>query len=182
MEFQRTRIPDVVLIRPRLFADERGFFLESWQKRQFDQSGIAAEFVQDNRSRSIRHTLRGFHYQVVRPQGKLVSVVNGSVFDVAVDLRRSSATFSQWVGEILSDQNHCQLWIPPGFAHAFLVLSNSADFVYKCTDYYAPENERCIRWDDPDLKIDWPLDVGVRPLVSHKDAAGLPLREAECYP
>jgi dTDP-4-dehydrorhamnose 3,5-epimerase len=181
MELEPTRIPDVVLVRPRVFADGRGFFLETWQKRRFSGAGIRADFVQDNHSRSLRHTLRGLHYQVVHAQGKLVSVICGSVFDVAVDLRRSSPTYGQWVGEVLSDENHNQLWIPPGFAHGFLVLSESADFVYKCTDYYSPTSERCIRWNDPELGIAWPLD-GARPIVSDRDAGGASLREAECYP
>jgi dTDP-4-dehydrorhamnose 3,5-epimerase len=182
MEFVPLRIPDVVLVRPRVFADERGFFLESWQKRKFLDAGIALDFVQDNHSRSVRHTLRGLHYQIRQPQGKLVGVTRGAVFDVAVDLRRSSPTFGQWVGEVLSDTNHCLLWVPPGFAHAFLVVSESADFVYKCTDYYSRDSERCIRWDDPDLRIAWPLDDTARPIVSEKDAAGSSFRAADCFP
>jgi len=182
MEFQCTRIREVVLVRPRVFDDERGFFLETWQKRKFIEAGLGTEFVQDNHSRSIRRTLRGLHYQIQRPQGKLVSVIRGTVFDVAVDLRRSSSTFGQWVGDVLSDRNHWQLWIPPGFAHGFLVLSESADLVYKCTDYYTPEGERCIRWDDPELGITWPLEAGVEPIVSRKDAAAALLRDAECFP
>jgi dTDP-4-dehydrorhamnose 3,5-epimerase len=165
-----------------VFGDARGFFLETWQKRRFADAGIVGDFVQDNHSRSVRHTLRGLHYQLARPQGKLVSVIRGRVFDVAVDLRRSSPTFGQWIGEELSDGNHSHLWIPPGFAHGFLVLSESADFVYKCTDYYAPEDERCIRWDDPGLGITWPLDASTRPIVSDRDALGAWLRDAECYP
>jgi dTDP-4-dehydrorhamnose 3,5-epimerase len=171
----------VVLVQPRVFDDQRGFFLETWQRRKFIEAGIDTEFVQDNQSRSIRNTLRGLHYQIKHPQGKLVSVISGSVFDVAVDLRMSSATFGQWVGELLSDSNHRQLWIPPGFAHGFLVLSEVADFFYKCTDYYSRESERCIRWDDADLGITWPLDEEVKPIVSSRDAAGLALREAECF-
>lgn len=182
MQFTRTRIADVVLIEPRVFGDERGFFLESWQRRKFEAAQIPVDFVQDNHSRSIRNTLRGLHYQVKQPQGKLVQVVSGSVFDVAVDLRRSSPSFGQWVGQILSDVNHYQMWVPPGFAHGFLVLSESADFLYKCTDYYAPEHERCIRWNDLDLSIDWPLAVGTEPLLSKKDAAGSGIAEAELFP
>jgi dTDP-4-dehydrorhamnose 3,5-epimerase len=181
VEFERLQIPDVVLVRPRVFGDGRGFFLESWEKRKFAAGGIDADFVQDNHSRSLRHTLRGLHYQVVRPQGKLVRVTSGAVFDVAVDLRRSSITFGRWVGAELSDENKHMLWVPPGFAHGFLVLSPSADFVYKCTDYYAPEAERCIRWDDPQLDIRWPLAAGAAPMLSAKDAAGSSFSAAECF-
>jgi len=182
MEFHRTRIPDVILVHPRAFEDARGFFLETWQRQKFIDAGLGAEFVQDNHSRSARLTLRGLHYQIQQPQGKLVSVIHGSVFDVAVDLRKSSPTFGQWVGEVLSDRNHHQLWIPPGFAHGFLVLSESADFVYKCTDYFAPEFERCVHWNDAELGIKWPLKAGETPIVSHKDAAAASLHEAECFP
>jgi dTDP-4-dehydrorhamnose 3,5-epimerase len=181
MECVPTRIPSVVLIRPRVFADERGYFLESWQKKRFEQAGIDASFVQDNLSRSSRGTLRGLHYQVHQAQGKLVWVSRGAVFDVAVDLRRSSPTLGQWVGEVLSDENHRMLWVPPGFAHGFLVLSEIADFVYKCTDYYAPASERAIRWDDRTLAIEWPA-LGSMPLVSPKDAAGSSFASAELYP
>ena len=181
MDLRPTRIPEVILLRPKIFGDDRGFFLESWQKRKFAEAGLDVEFVQDNHSRSVRHTLRGLHYQIRQPQGKLVQVITGTVFDVAVDLRRSSPTFGQWVGETLSDRNHHQVWIPPGFAHGFLVLSEVADFSYKCTDYYAPEHERCVRWDDPELKIDWPLPPGAVPIVSAKDAAGAALRTAELF-
>jgi dTDP-4-dehydrorhamnose 3,5-epimerase len=181
LELVPTRIPDVKVMRPTVFADERGFFLESWQQRKFSGVGIDVAFVQDNHSRSVRNTLRGLHYQIEQPQGKLVSVVQGSVFDVAVDLRRSSASFGQWVGEVLSDTNHRQMWIPPGFAHGFLVLSESADFVYKCTDYYSRHAERCIRWDDTDLRIGWPLDPGTKPLVSQKDAGGAFFRNADYF-
>lgn len=181
MDLRPTRIPEVILLRPKVFGDDRGFFLESWQRRKFAEVGLDVEFVQDNHSRSVRHTLRGLHYQIRQPQGKLVQVITGTVFDVAVDLRRSSPTFGQWVGETLSDRNHHQVWIPPGFAHGFLVLSEVADFSYKCTDYYAPEHERCVRWDDPELKIDWPLPPGAAPIVSAKDAAGAALRMAELF-
>ncbi|HKE43790.1 MAG TPA: dTDP-4-dehydrorhamnose 3,5-epimerase [Steroidobacteraceae bacterium] len=181
MEFQPTRIPDVILLRPRVFADDRGFFLESWQRRKFAEAGFACEFVQDNRSRSVRNTLRGLHYQIQQPQGKLMSVTRGTIFDVAVDLRKSSATFGHWVAETLSDQNHHQLWVPPGFGHGFLVLSEVADVSYKCTDYYAPEHERCVRWDDPALDIPWPLAPGTLPLVSTRDAAGMTLDRAELF-
>jgi dTDP-4-dehydrorhamnose 3,5-epimerase len=182
MEFRRARIPDLVLVCPRVFDDERGFFLEMWQEGRFIEAGIGVDFVQENHSRSVRHTLRGLHYQIQQPQGKLVSVIRGSVFDVAVDMRKSSPTFGEWVGEVLSDSNHSQLWIPPGFAHGFLVLSESADFVYRCTDYYSPASERCVRWDDPDLGIAWPIDPGTQPIVSPKDANGVSLRLAECFP
>jgi dTDP-4-dehydrorhamnose 3,5-epimerase len=181
MDLQPTRIPDVVLIRPRVFGDERGFFLESFQKRKYAAAGIGLEFVQDNHSHSVRHTLRGLHYQIQQPQGKLVQVVAGSVFDVAVDMRRSSPTFRQWVGETLSDRNHHQLWVPPGFAHGYLVLSEMADVLYKCTDYYAPQHERCIRWNDPQLNVGWPLEPGTEPLVSARDAAGVTLGAAEPF-
>jgi len=181
VEFERLQVPDVVLVRPRVFGDARGFFLESWERRKFAAGGIDADFVQDNHSRSLRHTLRGLHYQVVHPQGKLVRVTSGAVFDVAVDLRRRSPTFGRWVGTELSDENKHMLWVPPGFAHGFLVLSASADFVYKCTDYYAPEAERCIRWDDPQLDVRWPLAAGVTPTLSAKDAGGTSFAAAECF-
>jgi dTDP-4-dehydrorhamnose 3,5-epimerase len=182
VEFERLSIPDVILVRPRIFGDERGFFLESWEKRKFAAGGIAADFVQDNHSRSVRHTLRGLHYQVEQPQGKLVRVVAGAVFDVAVDLRRSAPTFGQWVGAELTAENRHMLWVPPGFAHGFLVTSDSADFLYKCTDYYAPQAERSIRWDDPHLAIDWPLPSGISPRLSAKDAAGVAFEQAEYFP
>ena len=182
MEFERLAIPDVVLIRPKVFEDGRGFFFESWQKRRFAEAGIDADFVQDNHSRSVANTLRGLHYQVEQTQGKLVQVTSGTVFDVAVDLRRSAPTFGRWVGVELSGENHHQLWVPPGFAHGFLVLTAMAEFSYKCTDYYAPAHERSIRWDDPDIGIRWPLPEGVSPVLSRKDAAGVPLRSAETFP
>jgi dTDP-4-dehydrorhamnose 3,5-epimerase len=182
VEFERLSIPDVILVRPRIFGDERGFFLESWEKRKFAAGGIAVDFVQDNHSRSVRHTLRGLHYQVEQPQGKLVRVVAGAVFDVAVDLRRSAPTFGQWVGAELTAENRHMLWVPPGFAHGFLVTSDSADFLYKCTDYYAPKAERSIRWDDPQLAIDWPLPSGTSPRLSAKDAAGVAFEQAEYFP
>ena len=181
MEFERTAIPDVVLVRPRVFGDARGHFFESWEQRKFADAGLDLRFVQDNENRSMRHVLRGLHYQVERPQGKLVRVVTGEVFDVAVDLRRSSATFGRWVGAVLSDQNHHELWVPPGFAHGFLVLSESAHFLYKCTDFYAPQLERAIRWDDPDLGIAWPLPAGTPPVLSARDLAAVPFRDAELF-
>jgi dTDP-4-dehydrorhamnose 3,5-epimerase len=182
MEFEPTAIPDVVLIRPKVFGDARGFFLETWEERKFETGGIDARFVQDNHSRSARHTLRGLHYQIQRPQGKLVRVVTGAVFDVAVDIRRSSPTFGRWVGVTLSAENHHMLWVPPGFAHGFVVLSESADFIYRCTDFYAPQFERAIQWNDPDLKVEWPLPEGTTPVLSAKDAIAPRFRDAEYYP
>lgn len=172
MKATPTAIADVLLIEPRVFGDARGFFYESFNARAFAQAtGVDLGFVQDNHSKSARGVLRGLHYQSQRPQGKLVRVVAGEVFDVAVDIRPQSPTYGQWVGEILSASNHRQLWIPPGLAHGFLVLSDSAEFLYKTTDYYAPEYERCLAWDDPTINIIWPLN-GAVPLVSAKDAAG----------
>ena len=175
----KTEIPDVLILEPRVFGDQRGFFLESFNEREMREVGIDAHFVQDNHSRSQRNVLRGLHYQVRQTQGKLLRVASGTVFDVAVDLRRFSPTFGRWVGAELSAENKRILWVPPGFAHGFLVLSESADFLYKATDYYAPEFERTIRWNDPDLGIAWPL-VG-EPVLSAKDAAGTPFREAEVF-
>jgi dTDP-4-dehydrorhamnose 3,5-epimerase len=182
MEFEPTAIPDVVLIRPKVFGDPRGFFLESWEERKFANAGPGVRFVQDNHSRSARHILRGLHYQIQQTQGKLVRVVTGAVFDVAVDIRRSSPTFGRWVGVTLSEENHHMLWVPPGFAHGFVVLSESADFLYRVTDFWSPAHERSIRWDDPDLKIAWPLPEDVEPALSPKDAAGVLFRDAEYLP
>lgn len=182
MEFEPTAIPDVVLIRPKVFGDARGFFLESWEERKFTAAGIDAKFVQDNHSRSARHTLRGLHYQIRQPQGKLVRVITGAVYDVAVDIRRSSPTFGRWVGVTLSAENHHMLWVPAGFAHGFVVLSESADFVYRCTDFYAPGSERAIQWNDPDLQVDWPLPKGSSPVLSAKDAVAPRFRDAEYFP
>jgi dTDP-4-dehydrorhamnose 3,5-epimerase len=181
MEFEPTRLPEVVLIKPRVFGDARGFFFESWQEQRFSDAGIVLPFVQDNHSQSTRHTLRGLHYQILQPQGKLVRVTRGEVFDVAVDIRRSSPRFGQWVGVVLSDTNRHMLWAPPGFAHGYLALSDEIDFVYKCTDYYAPEHERAIRWDDPDLGIRWPLPADVTPILSGKDAVAPLFGHAETY-
>lgn len=181
MEFTPTEIPDVVAIAPRVFGDDRGFFMETWNARTFREAGYDLSFVQDNHSRSVRGTLRGLHYQIRQPQGKLVRVTRGEVYDVAVDLRRSSPTFGRWVGESLSAESRRMLWIPPGFAHGFYVISEHAEFQYKCTDFYAPEHERCIRWDDPDLAIPWPIPEATTPLVSEKDAAGVPFAEADLY-
>lgn len=180
MNVVRSEIPDVLVLEPRVFEDERGFFLESWNAREFQSAvGFDVQFVQDNHSRSSCGVLRGLHYQIKQPQGKLVRVVRGSVFDVAVDLRRSSAMFGRWFGTELSEHNHRQVWIPPGFAHGFVVLSESADCLYKTTDYYAPEHERCLIWSDPEIGIDWPLDR--EPVQSAKDRLGLPLRKAEVF-
>lgn len=171
MKVTPLEIPDVLLIEPRVFGDERGFFFESFNQKKFeDATGVSVEFVQDNHSKSCKSVLRGLHYQVKYPQGKLVRVVAGEVFDVAVDIRRGSPTFCKWIGEKLSADNKKQLWIPPGFAHGFLVLSDSAEFLYKTTEYWYPEFERCIKWNDPDLNIDW---QGVAdPIVSEKDSKG----------
>jgi dTDP-4-dehydrorhamnose 3,5-epimerase len=176
------KIPDVLVIDPVVHRDERGFFLESWHEERLGAQGIVARFVQDNHSRSVRGTLRGLHYQVGTPQGKLVRVVCGEVYDVAVDLRRSSPTFGQWVYQCLSSENYKQLWIPPGFAHGFYVLSERADLLYKCTTYYAPTQDRAVRWDDPDLAIDWPLLGGSSPILSAKDASAPLLHDAPTYP
>lgn len=174
-----TRIPDVKLIEPKVFGDDRGFFMETWNEKVFRENGIEAEFVQDNHSRSVKHTLRGLHYQLKQPQGKLVRVTRGEVFDVAVDLRINSPTFGQWVGEYLSEENNRLLWVPPGFAHGFLVMSSTADFQYKCSDFYAPEYERTIRWDDPSLGINWGVDDLQSLLLSKKDQEGQTLQQAE---
>lgn len=181
MEAIATAIPDVLLLRPKVFGDERGFFLESWNKNTFRDLGIDFEFVQDNHSRSGKGTLRGLHYQLQQTQGKLVRVSSGLVYDVAVDLRRSSPSFGHWVGALLSDENNEMFWVPPGFAHGFLVLSDSADFQYKCTDFYAPQYERSIRWDDSKLGIDWPTPDGVELLLSPKDKAGVAFTDAEYF-
>ena len=172
-------IPDVVLIEPKVFGDTRGFFFESFNQRAFNEAtGTDFQFVQDNHSRSSKGVLRGLHYQIRQPQGKLVRVVQGAVFDVAVDIRKNSPTFGQWVGVELSAENQRQLWVPPGLAHGFLVLSESAEFLYKTTDYYAPEHERCIAWNDPALAIAWP-DIGMAPVLSGKDQQGKLLEQAE---
>jgi len=181
MEFIRLQIPEVVLIKPRVFGDERGFFFESFNRKTFAQgTGVDLEFVQDNHSRSSRGVLRGLHYQIQQAQGKLVRVSAGRVYDVAVDLRRSSPSFGQWVGAELSADNKHLLWVPPGFGHGFLTLSDSADFLYKTTDYYAPAQERSILWSDPQLAIAWPLEGA--PVVAQKDAAGRLFKDAEVYP
>ena len=174
-----TAIPDVLAIEPRVFGDARGFFFESWNAKAMAAAGIDATFVQDNHSRSLRNVLRGLHYQIEHAQGKLVRAIAGEVFDIAVDLRRSSPTFGRWVGERLSADNKRMLWIPPGFAHGFVVLSDAAEFVYKTTDYWYPQHERTLKWDDPALAIDWQF-VG-EPVLAAKDRAGRSLAEAETY-
>lgn len=175
-----TAIPDVLIIEPKVFGDERGFFYESYNRRAMTDVGIPDDFVQDNHSRSRRGVLRGLHYQTQQTQGKLVRVISGSVYDVAVDLRKSSPTFGRWVGMVLSADNKRMAWIPPGFAHGFIVTSDTAEFLYKTTDYWAPQFERSLLWNDPALGIEWPLDG--EPLVAAKDAAGLPLAECEVFP
>ena len=177
-----TAIPDVLLVQPVVHGDQRGFFVETWHEDRYAGAGIPGPFVQDNHSRSVRHTLRGLHYQVERPQGKLVRAAVGTIFDVAVDLRRSSVTFGRWVGAVLSDENHNQLWVPPGFAHGFYVLSERADLVYKCTEAYRAELDRALRWDDAALGIAWPLAGAEPPLLSAKDSAAPGLADAEKYP
>lgn len=176
-----TDIPGPVIIEPQIFGDDRGFFMETYQKRNFEAAGLPTDFAQDNHSGSRKGTLRGVHYQLVRPQGKLVRVVVGEVYDVAVDLRRSSPNFGRWAGLRLSAENKRIFWVPPGFGHAFYVLSDWAEFLYKATDFYAPEWERTILWNDPQIGIDWPLLDGQPPLVSAKDAAGRPLNQAETF-
>jgi dTDP-4-dehydrorhamnose 3,5-epimerase len=180
MLIHTTAIPDVIIIEPKVFGDERGFFFESFNAKNFtEQTGIKADFVQDNHSKSAQGVLRGLHYQIQQPQGKLVRVVSGEVFDVAVDIRKKSPTFGKWVGAILSADNKRQLWIPPGFAHGFLVTSESAEFLYKTTDYYAPEYERSILWNDPAIGIEWPISD--EPLLSNKDKIGKSLADAEVF-
>ena len=178
MQIITTPIPDVLVLEPRVFGDERGFFFESWNQREFARLGLPVHFVQDNHSKSARGILRGLHYQTQQVQGKLVRVVAGEVFDVAVDMRRDSPTLGRWAGALLSAGNRRMMWIPPGFAHGFYVTADSAEFVYKCTDFYAPEHEVSLRWDDPALGIDWPLVDGQPPVLSAKDAAGLSFAEA----
>ena len=180
MKVTPTRLPEVLLIEPRVFADSRGLFFESWSQREFGRAGIDAHFVQDNHSRSAQGVLRGLHYQIRQPQGKLVRVVAGEIFDVAVDIRRSSANFGRWEGIRLSADSHNMLWVPVGFAHGFCVLSEHAEVLYKTTDFYSPGDERCLLWNDPTLRIDWPLPAA--PMLSPKDAVGVLLRDAETFP
>jgi dTDP-4-dehydrorhamnose 3,5-epimerase len=179
MKLIPTAIPEVVLLEPKVFGDDRGFFFESWNKRTFTELGITADFVQDNHSKSQKNVLRGLHYQIENAQGKLVRVTAGEVYDVAVDLRRSSPTFGQWVGFTLSAADKRMAWIPPGFAHGFCVTSETAEFLYKTTDYWSPAHERTLLWNDPQLAIPWPLSG--EPLLAAKDATGTPLAEAETY-
>lgn len=178
-----TNIPEVVVLDPKVFGDERGFFFESYSERTFEQLGLPTRYLQDNHSRSLRGVLRGIHYQLEQPQGKLVRVLVGEVYDVAVDLRQSSPTFGKWVGEFLSESNHRLLWIPPGFGHAFLVLSDVAEFAYKATEFYAPQHEHTLLWNDPEVGIEWPLHLipAAAPLLSAKDQAGKLLAQAETY-
>lgn len=180
MKIFPTRIPEVMIIEPQVFGDHRGFFMETWNRRKFKEAGLDLDFVQDNHSSSVKGTLRGLHYQTINPQGKLVRVTVGEVFDVAIDIRRSSLTFGQWVGEILSANNQRMFWVPPGFAHGFLVLSDMAEFQYKCTDYYNPTHEKCIIWNDNQLNISWPL-ADFKPILSEKDKLGREFKNAEVF-
>lgn len=182
MKIEPLAIPDVKKITPAVYGDSRGFFMEVWRADEFAMAGTGEGFVQENQSMSVKNTLRGLHYQIRRPQGKLVRVVSGEIFDVAVDLRKSSPFFGQWTGAGLSAENKEMLWIPPGFAHGFLVLSETAVMIYKCTDYWAPEHERSIIWNDKELSVDWPLPKGVTPLMSPKDIDGKSFKNAEVYP
>lgn len=182
MKVTRLSIPDVLLVTPTVHEDDRGYFMEVWHARTFAAAGLDVQFVQDNQSGSRHGALRGLHYQVERPQGKLVRVVSGEIFDVAVDLRRSSATFGRWVGVNLSSNNRQQLYVPPGFAHGFLVTSTLAEVAYKCTDFYFPEHERTLDWSDPDVGINWPLSAGTAPTLSAKDRVGKRLSVVELYP
>ncbi len=181
MKFTKTPIPDVFMLEPQIFGDKRGFFMETWQQKKFDEEVMPVTFVQDNHSKSAKGILRGLHYQIKQPQGKLVRVTYGSVFDVAVDLRKKSPTFGKWVGYELSDSNRRMLWVPPGFAHGFYVTSETAEFVYKCTDYYAPEFERSLAWDDPTVDIEWPMNNSQQPILSEKDANGDLLEDADTF-
>ncbi|MGD9843198.1 MAG: dTDP-4-dehydrorhamnose 3,5-epimerase [Steroidobacteraceae bacterium] len=181
MEFIPTRLPEVILVKPKVFGDARGYFLETWQQQQFAAGGIHANFVQDNHSHSAQWILRGMHYQIQNTQGKLVRVARGAVYDVAIDVRRGSPNFGEWVGVELSDTNHQMLWVPPGFAHGFLTLTETVDFLYKCTDIYAPQYERSIRWDDPAVGIEWPLPAGVKPQLAARDAQAPGIDTAEVF-
>ena len=181
MIFIQTRIPDVILIKPQVFSDNRGFFLETYRDYQYREAGISSTFVQDNHSGSSNGILRGLHYQIKQPQGKLIRVIAGEVFDVAVDLRKNSDTFGQWTGEYLSTENKHQLWIPVGFAHGFFVISEWAEVIYKTTDYYAPEWERTLLWCDPEINIKWPIPEGTQPILSDKDIQGKLIHEADLF-
>jgi dTDP-4-dehydrorhamnose 3,5-epimerase len=182
MKFTATSIPGVVLIEPRIFTDDRGLFMETWQLQKFAAAGIDAAFVQGNQSASKRHVLRGLHYQIQQPQGKLVRALAGEIFDVVVDIRRSSPTFGQVVTATLTAENRHTLWVPPGFAHGFLVLSEFAEVCYYCTDYYAPQYERSLRWNDPKLRIEWPLPAGSRPVLNQKDESAPTFDAIEYFP
>ena len=182
MKVLPTPIAGVLVVEPRVFGDHRGFFLESWNRQAMQDAGIPADFVQDNHSRSVRGTLRGMHFQLQHPQGKLVRVARGAVYDVVVDVRRGSPTFGHWFGTELSDTNYRMLWAPPGMAHGFLAISDTVDFVYKCTDYYHPEHERVLQWSDPDVAIEWPTPAGKAPKLSARDALGASLSTLECFP
>jgi dTDP-4-dehydrorhamnose 3,5-epimerase len=182
MNFKPTRLAEVVLIEPKVFEDPRGFFMETWEARKFAAGGIATQFVQDNHSSSSQWVLRGLHYQLRQTQGKLVRVTQGEVFDVAVDVRRSSPTFGQWVGEYLSGSNRRMMWVPPGFAHGFLVMSEKVEFLYKCTDFYDPGSERTLLWNDPAIGVQWPLPAGVTPIISDKDRKGSTWESLESLP
>jgi dTDP-4-dehydrorhamnose 3,5-epimerase len=181
MQIIDTALSDVKILEPAVFGDERGFFLESWNEKVFAEHGLATHFVQDNHSRSQQHVLRGLHYQIKNPQGKLVRVTQGEVFDVTVDMRKSSPQFGQWFGVSLSDANQRQLWVPPGYAHGFYVVSQSADFQYKCTDYYAPEFERSLLWCDGSIGVEWPIPQGHEPIIAAKDLKGVALVDCDCY-
>ncbi len=181
MQIIDTALEAVKILEPSVFGDDRGFFLESWNRQDFEKNDLPGNFVQDNHSRSSQGVLRGLHYQIKHPQGKLVRVTRGEVFDVAVDMRRFSPQFGQWVGVTLSESNRRQLWVPEGFAHGFYVVSESADFQYKCTDYYHPEFERSLKWDDPSVGVEWPIAAGTQPLLAEKDAAGLPLAQCDSF-
>jgi len=181
MEYTQLNIPDIILIQPRVFGDHRGFFMETFRDDEFRKNVVDITFVQDNHSKSTQSILRGLHYQIKQPQGKLVRVISGEVFDVAVDIRKSSPFFGKWAGTNLSAENKKMLWIPPGFAHGFYVLSSDAEFTYKCTDYYAPENERSIQWNDPSIAIDWPIIPGTSPILSQKDEEGSTLENVEVF-
>lgn len=181
MKYIQQDIPDIILIEPLVFRDRRGFFMEIFRDDEFKTNVAHATFIQDNHSKSTRGVLRGLHYQIKQPQGKLVRVISGVVFDVAVDIRKSSPFFGKWTGVTLSAENKKMLWVPPGFAHGFYVLSNDAEFTYKCTDYYAPEHERCILWNDSSIAIDWPIISGSSPILSQKDIDGLTLENAEVF-
>lgn len=181
MKILDTDIPDVKILEPRVYGDSRGFFMETWNKNELRSLGLDLDFVQDNHSKSGRNILRGLHYQIENPQGKLVRVVKGEVFDVAVDMRQSSPNFGRWVGVYLNDSNKRMLWIPPGFAHGFYVNSDCAEFLYKCTDYYYPEHERTLLWNDPDLSIAWPIAHGIQPILSEKDQQGALMSDSQYF-